>query len=228
MCFSASVSFATGGILILGGTFASLKAWNINKRYLPLAMMPAWAGIQQIFEGHVWMGINQSDSFMVWWGAMGFIFFSWFMWPVWISYSVYALEPPESPRKKILLQYALAGAVLGLVLFIPHLINPDWVKVSINRHALAYEDTMFLDYFIPRSVTYSIYLFLIIAPPLTSTYLHVRYFGLTLIAIVTVIYFFLTYAYISFFCFLGGVGTLHLIYIILRNKCHRECPVLFA
>lgn len=27
---------------------------------------------------------------------------------------------------------------------------------------------------------------------------------------------------------LGGLGTLHLIYIILRNNCARECPVLLA
>jgi hypothetical protein len=28
--------------------------------------------------------------------------------------------------------------------------HPDWVNVRINRNSLAYEDTMFLDYLIPR------------------------------------------------------------------------------
>ena len=79
-----------------------------------------------------------------------------------------------------------------------------------------------------RDLTYAIYLFLIIAPPLMSSYLHVRLFGLTLIAVVTLDVIFLSYAYISFFCLLAGIGTIHLIYIILRNKCRRECPVLFA
>ena len=228
MCLSESVSFATGGMLIVGGAFASWKAWKINKRYLPIALMPVMAGVQQYMEGHVWMGLNDSDPFMVWWGAMGFIFFSWFMWPVWIPFGVYALEPPESRRKKVLMLFALAGAVLGLVLYIPHLLNPDWVSVSINKHSLAYEDTMFLDYLIPRWLTYAMYVFLVIAPPLMSTYLHMRLFGLTLIAIVTLVYIFLSYAYISFFCLLAGAGTIHLIYIILRNKCCRECPVLFG
>ncbi len=41
---------------------------------------------------------------------------------------------------------------------------------------------MLLDYMMPRWVTYLIYLFLIIAPPLLSRYLHMRYFGLTIIA----------------------------------------------
>ena len=51
--------------------------------------------------------------------------------------------------------------------------------------------------------------------------------GLTLIAVTVVVYAFLTFAYISFFCFLAGLGTLHLIYIIVRNKCCRECPEIF-
>jgi hypothetical protein len=36
---------------------------------------------------------------------------------------------------------------------------------------------------------------------------------LTLIAVTVVVYLFLTYAYILFFCFLAGLGTIHLIYI---------------
>lgn len=69
---------------------------------------------------------------------------------------------------------------------------------------------------------------LIILPPLLSRYRHVKYFGLTLIGVVVVDYLFLSYAYISFFCLLAGLATLHLIYIITRNKCSRECPVLFS
>ena len=228
MCLSEPVSFAVGGVLVAGGAFACWKAWNINKRYLPFAFMPVMAGVQQFMEGHVWMGLNNSDPFMVWWGAMGFIFFTWFMWPIWIPFGVYVLEPTESRRKKVFLLLALAGTVLGVALYIPHLLNPDWVNVSINQNSLAYEGTMFLDYLMPRWLTYAIYLFLIIVPPLMSTYLHVRLFGLTLIAVVTLDNIFLSYAFISFFCLLAGIGTIHLIYIILRNKCGRECPVLFA
>jgi Family of unknown function (DUF6629) len=228
MCFSESVSFAASGVLVAGGAFASWKAWNINTRYLPIAIMPVMAGIQQFMEGHVWMGLDGGDSVMVWWGAIGFLFFTWFMWPIWIPFCVYVLEPPESPRKKLFLLLALAGAALGLVLYIPHLMNPDWISVGINQNSVAYEGTMLLDFLMPRWLTFAIYLFLIIAPPLMSRYLHVRWFGLTLIAVVTVDVIFLRYAYISFFCLLAGIGTLHLIYIIMRNKCRRECPTLFA
>jgi hypothetical protein len=77
-------------------------------------------------------------------------------------------------------------------------------------------------------MTYVIYLALIIVPPAISTYLHMRWFALTIVAVVFVDFLFLRYAYISFFCLLAGLSTLHLIYIILRNKCARECPMLFA
>jgi len=228
MCFSEPVSFAAGGLLITGGAFASWKAFKINTRYLPIALMPVLAGLQQIMEGHVWMGLNEASSSMVWWAAMGFIFFSWLMWPLWIPMGIYVLEPPGSRRKKPLLAFALAGLIFGLVLFVPHLMHADWIKVHINQQSISYEDTMFLDYLIPRWLTYLIYVFLIVTPPLVSTYLHMRLFGLTLMAIIAVVWFFLSYAYISFFCLLAGVGTIHLIYIIVFNKCCRECPELFS
>ena len=47
-------------------------------------------------------------------------------------------------------------------------------------------------------------------------------------AVIVVDIAFLQYAYISFFCLLAGLATLHLVYIILTNKCARECPELFA
>ena len=228
MCLSQSVSFAASVFLVGGGIFATYKATRINKRYVPAALMPLFAGIQQFMEGNVWWGINSGDPFTVLWGAMGFIFFTWFMWPVWIPFSVYVLEPDDSKRKRLFGVFTLIGVFFGLALYIPHLINPDWIDVTVNRDSLAYEGTMLLDYMMPRELTYVIYLFLIIAPPLMSRYLHMRWFGVTIIAVVVIDILFLRYAYISFFCLLAGLGTLHLIYIILRNKCARECPMLFA
>lgn len=227
MCFSEPVSFAVGGALVVGGLFAGWQALKINTRYLPVSQMPTLAGLQQFTEGHVWMGLNHSDMSMIWWAAMGFIFFSWLIWPVWIPFSIYFLEPQASRRKLPLLAFALAGLAFGLILFVPHLFHPDWITVKINQRSLSYEDTMFLDYLIPRWLTYSLYLFLLIAPTMISTYLHIRLFGLTLVLVTALVLAFLTFAYISFFCFLAGLGTLHLIYIIVWNKCCRESPELF-
>ena len=228
MCFCEPVSYAAGAVLTAGGVLAGWKAFRSNRRYFPVSQMPTLAGLQQFAEGHVWMGLNNSDASMVWWAAMVFIFFSWLIWPVWVPFSIYVLEPPNSRRKLPLMSFAAAGIVFGLILFVPHLFHPDWVNVRINRQSLSYEDTMFIDYLIPRWLTYTIYLLLLVTPALISTYLHIRLFGLTLISVTIVVYAFLTFAYISFFCFLAGLATLHLIYIIVRNKCCRECPEIFS
>jgi len=228
MCFSATVSFVVGAGLLAGGVYASRKALAINKKYLPVAMMPIFAGLQQVSEGMVWIGMTTGQPQLVLSSALVFIFFTWFMWPFWIPLSVYVLEPRESKRKHLFFVFMLIGLGLGLILYVPHLANPDWINVSINRQSLAYEGTMLLDFMLPRLTTNIIYLSLIIVPPLLSRYLHVKYFGLTLIAVVLVDFLFLRYAYISFFCLLAGLGTVHLIYIIVRNKCRRECPMLFA
>jgi len=227
MCFSETVSFAASGILLAGGGYATYRAWGLNKKYLPIAIMPVFAGLQQLTEGFVWTGMNAGAPLVVLWSALGYIFFTWFMWPFWIPLSVYVLEPKRSKRKHLFLLFSLIGLGFGLTLYVPHLINPDWVNVSINRASLAYEGTMLLDFMMPRWLTNALYLTLIILPPL-SRYRHVKYFGLTLVGVVVVNYLFLSYAYISFFCLLAGLGTLHLIYIIARNKCRRECPVLFS
>ena len=123
---------------------------------------------------------------------------------------------------------SVVGLAFGLALYVPQLANPDWVEITVNQDSLAYQGTMILDYLMPRWMTYVISLSLIILPPAISTYFHMRWFALTIVAVVVVDILLLLYAYISFFCLLVGLGTLRLIYVIARNKCARECPVLFA
>ena len=228
MCLSAQVSFAASVFLVGGGTAISVISWRRNKRYLPIALMPLFAGLQQFMEGNVWLGMTGNDPFTVLWGAMGFIFFTWFMWPIWIPFSVYMLEPDNSPRKRLFLIFALMGLALGLLLYIPHGLDSSMVVVEINNQSLAYEKSMWLDFMMPRWLTNTIYGALIIIPPALSHYRHVRHFAITLVAVVVVDFALLRYAYISFFCLLAGLATLHLVYIILLNKCAKECPELFT
>ena len=228
MCLSAQVSFAASVFLVAGGTAISIVALKRNKRYLPLALMPLFAGLQQFTEGFVWLGMNGNDPLTVLWGAMGFIFFTWFMWPVWIPFSVYVLEPADSPRKPWFLAMALVGLVFGLLLYVPHGFTTGMVVVEINNQSLAYEKSMWLDFMMPRWLTNTIYVALIIIPPALSHYRHMRHFALTLVGVVVVDMALLQYAYISFFCLLAGLATLHLVYIIWTNGCARECPELFA
>ena len=48
--------FFSQRFLVAGGIFATTKAAQINKRYLQVALMPLFAGLQQFLEGKVWWG----------------------------------------------------------------------------------------------------------------------------------------------------------------------------
>lgn len=65
MCLSAQVSFAASVFLVGGGAAISIVAFQRNKRYLPLALMPLFAGLQQFTEGFVWVGMNGNDPLTV-------------------------------------------------------------------------------------------------------------------------------------------------------------------
>ena len=62
MCRSQEVSFAATAFLIVGGTYAVTQARAINSRYLPIALMPVFAGVQQFMEGNVWWGGEHRGS----------------------------------------------------------------------------------------------------------------------------------------------------------------------
>ncbi|WP_054007418.1 DUF6629 family protein [Cypionkella psychrotolerans] len=228
MCLSATVSFTASALLTTGGAAIIVKAVRSNWRYLPIGLMPLFAGIQQFSEGFVWVGVNGGDHTTMVWGAMSFIFFTWFMWPFWIPFSVWVLEPPESRRRPWFLAMTGVGLLLGLLLYIPHGLGTDWLVVTVNRDSLAYENSMLLDQFMPRWVSYTLYVVLIIAPPALSHYRHMRHFALTVVGVVVLDVTLLRYAYISFFCLLAGLATVHLAWIILTNKCAEECPELFG
>ncbi|MBY0349545.1 DUF6629 family protein [Tabrizicola sp.] len=228
MCLSATVSFTASALLTAGGAAIIVKAARSNWRYLPIGLMPLFAGIQQFSEGFVWVGMNTGDNATMTLGAMGFIFFTWFMWPFWIPFSVWVLEPSDSRRRPWLMAMTLVGIVFGLMLYIPHGFGTDWLVVTVNQNSLAYENSMLLDQFLPRWLTYTIYVLLITVPPLLSRYRHMRHFAVTVMVVVVLDVTFLRYAYISFFCLLAGLATLHLAWIILTNKCAEECPELFG
>ena len=85
-----------------------------------------------------------------------------------------------------------------------------------------------LDFMMPRRLTKVIYEALIIVSPALSHFRHMRHFALTLAGVVVFDMVLLQYAYVSFFFLLAGLATLHLVYIILTNKCAQQCAELFA
>lgn len=222
MCFTSSASFAMAGLLIGGGAFCARKSIQSGHAYLPMAIMPVAVGVQQFAEGMVWMGAENGDGALMNRAALAYMLFVWVFWPCWTAFMTAILEPPDTGKKPILLALSVMGLSFGLLLYLPYLWHPDWLRPEIVRHSMNYQTVLIPDQIMPRWLTSLVYLFFVGVPPLLSSHFAVRRFGLSLIVFVPLTYFFFVYAYISALCFFAALMTLDLIYIIAGNKCTAE------
>lgn len=62
MCLSAPVSFAAAAVLISTGALAVNRALKVDRRFLALAALPVLFGLQQYFEGMVWLAGAAGDQ----------------------------------------------------------------------------------------------------------------------------------------------------------------------
>jgi hypothetical protein len=92
MCFSATASFAAAAALIPSGFYAIIKARGTNLHHVPFAAFPLAFGVQQVFEGMVWLQIGGHTILDQQAAALGFTFFSHFFWLLWVPLSVWILE----------------------------------------------------------------------------------------------------------------------------------------
>ncbi|HBR69695.1 MAG TPA: hypothetical protein DEA55_10010 [Rhodospirillaceae bacterium] len=217
MCVSAEVSFGMASLLAAGGIFSVYKASKTDMRYVPLALFPIFVAVQQMLEGFVWIGV-ESSVFYLRMAALGYLFFAWIVWPSFVPYMTAKLEE-EPRRKKILLNFAQAGFLLGLILYLPNFWHPEWLNVEIINRSIAYKCTLITDNIMPKTVTYLFYLSMIGLPPLLSSHRALNIFGAGLIAAVPLTYFFFSYAHVSVLCFFAALMTLYIIYVILEDKC---------
>lgn len=210
MCFSAEVSFASAAVLLPAGGYAMRKSYRENKTLLPIATLPVLFGLQQLFEGLVWTGNMLSSNEMIERYSMVYMFFSWLAWPVWVPFSTYFLEPCK--RRQVYLLFAILGGMIGAMQYFPYFAHEGWLVTKFLPHAISYQGTVLFDFIMKRELTYAIYLFVIIVPLLTSSNRDARIFGLLITAVALTTYLFFTYAYISVFCFGGGLMSLYIVY----------------
>ena len=215
MCFSAEVSFASAAVLIPAGAIAMRQAFRRDTRYLPFATLPLLFGLQQFFEGMVWTGGRFADPGMVEQFSLAYMFFSWLAWPVWVPYSTYFLEPCD--RRHIYLLLAILGGMLGALQYVPYFAHDGWLVTKFLDHAISYQGTHLLDLVVRYEFTYLLYVFVIIAPLVTSSIKDVNIFGYLVGLVLFITFFFFKFAYISVFCFGGGIMSLFIVYMISRN-----------
>jgi len=219
MCFSSFASFSFGTGLVGVGLLCSGKAIKSDLRYLPLAIMPLAVGIQQIAEGMIWRGFENYDTSMITSYAFVYLFFLWMFWPRWAGFSAAMLEPEKS-RRYVFLGFALTGLALGASVYIPYIWHPDWMHVAVKRLSIAYtNECMLTDQIVPRNMVHAFYLFVVCAPLLLSSHSNLRFFGATLLIFVPIAFFMFSYAFASVLCFFAALSCLHILYIVMSDKC---------
>lgn len=213
MCFSATASFMAAGVLMPAGAIGVYRASKVDQRYIGIEMLPVLFGIQQLSEGVVWVAGEQVDASLVRQASLAYMFFSWLAWPVWIPLSTYFLEPER--RRSLFLFLSIFGGMLGAIQYIPYFLHPEWLATTFLPNAISYSATELLDFVIGRPATYVLYLLAIVAPLLLSSNRDARVFGILVMIVIAVTYFFFRYAYISVFCAGGALMSVYLVVAIL-------------
>ena len=213
MCFSAEASFAVAAVLIPAGVLSMVRADKTDRRYVPIAALPLFFGLQQAFEGMVWMA--DGNVVLVERFSFAYMFFSWLAWPIWVPFSVYFLEPKQ--RKPLYLVLAILGGMMGAMQYFPYFAHDGWLTTEFLPHVIVYSGKELFDYIIGRTTTYSIYVAVVVGSLLLSSDANIRIFGMLVAAVTVVTYVFFSYAYISVFCFGGAVMSLYLVWMIFGD-----------
>lgn len=216
MCFSATASFTAAALLLPAGVLGAQRAYRIDRRYVAISALPMLFGIQQLLEGFVWIaGTNQAYE-QVKTFSLGYMFLTWIAWPIWIPVSLYFLESHH--RRPLYLAFAILGAMLGSVLYVPYFAHEGWLVTRFLQNAIQYDGIELLDLIMPRETTNLLYVLIVISPVFLASDRDIRIFGALIIAALAMTYFFFSFAYISVFCFGAAAISLYLTYMIFKKE----------
>jgi hypothetical protein len=215
MCFSAAASFGISAILLPAGGYCVWSALRKNKALLGLAVIPFAFSFQQFCEGLVWRGIEQDDHSHA--GparvaAFVFLYFALSFWPFWIPLCAFLVEQ-STPKKRILALLVLLGLALGLLLYVPLLVDPDVVVVFTRNHSIIYDITQSAPVQAMPIIGWQLLYVLVVGlPMLIAPSRGFVVFGIALILAAAVSHFFYWHAFISVWCFFAAVLSLYLCY----------------
>jgi hypothetical protein len=219
MCFSAPVSFAVSAVLLPVGALAVNFALRNDRRYLALAAFPLLFGIQQAFEGWLWLALEHGTDLRA--AALGFLFFAYLLWPVLVPLAADCVEP-RAGRQRLFRGFALVGLLFGLSLYLPLLIRPDWLMVTISGQSILYEPILLYDGYVPRTAVRGFYAVIVATPLLFSTVASLRLFGILILLSVAVSALFFLYAFVSIWCFFAAVLSLYIVDVLNHSRYHTD------
>ncbi len=207
MCFNTSSSFADASVLIPIGVSTLHAAWQGDRRYLILAAFPLLFGVQQVAEGLLWMDLTAGTVGRG--AALGFLFFAYLLWPGLVPLAAWRIE--DRPlRRRLFAVAAVLGGLLGASLFVPLVLRPDWLQVTVVKGSILYNPRLIYEPYISREAIRGIYAVIVALPLLGSSNAGVRRFGGLILASVVVSALVFGYAFVSIWCFFAALLSAYL------------------
>lgn len=141
MCISAEVSFGSAAALISAGAWCLRTAARRARWLWPLAVVPCLFGVQQAFEGFVWVGLHQQAAGLVEISAGVYLFFALAFWPTWFCVAAVLMES-EPRRRRFLAVWAVLSTGWLIFVFLPVLgdFGPPHARVLHHSIRCDYSD----------------------------------------------------------------------------------------
>lgn len=219
MCFSATASFTASALLVPAGLYCLNEARRSEKPYWLLAVMPLLFGIQQLIEGRLWLVMATDDVLSQRYYALGFMFFSHFLWLLWVPGLCYFFED-TAWRKRVFLVMAMVGGMFGLSMYLPLLINADWLQVVIVKHSITYDARLIYEDIMPEIIPRVVYAFIVVMSLLMSSEKTLQVFGWIITATVIGTAWVFNHAYVSTWCYFAAIASFYLCYVFLPQRYH--------
>ena len=211
MCFSAEVSFGASAVISTVGVMAIKK--STKKEQLLFAMVPLLFGVQQFFEGWLWIALeNGTYPRLENIATFGFLIFAQLIWPIWVPLSAYTLE--KNTTRKRLIGFAL---LLGIALFLIlgyRMLTYD-VKAQIDQFHIYYTVGHF------RSTNWwsgIFYLLPAVFPFIFSSKRPINYLGLMMLLLFAIAKIFYLKYMISTWCLFAALLSVYIFFILKREE----------
>jgi len=215
MCFSATASFVSGGLLVPAGLHTLALAHRRDRRYLPLAAFPLLFGVQQLIEGGLWLSLAGPTWFGTTAAAQGFLAFAYFLWPALVPFAARSIEE-RAGRRRMFAALAVDGLLFGASLYLPLLLKPEWISVAVSGGSILYRPVLIYDGHLPREAVRLIYAVIVSVPLVFSSAVSVRVFGAMIVLSVIGSAIVFAYAFVSVWCYFAAILSLAVVVIVWR------------
>jgi hypothetical protein len=209
MCFSANASF------IAGATVSVIGIITIKKVQVPsqivFASIPLIFGIQQIFEGILWLTIpNPAYAGLQQIATIAFLFFARVVWPMWVPLAIFLLAYDQKKRKmeKALM---LMGFGVSAYFLLNLVLQPSGAIISEHHIFYIHDYPASLKFY--SNIFYGI---VTVLPLFISRYKRMWWLGAVIgISYIAAAFFFKHYAF-SVWCFFAALISMS-VYFIMKQ-----------